>query len=581
MASLMRTVARAQAFPGLLFPRLTLRGVLLLLLFGVIVFMTAYPTVLMLVSSFQTNRPGQPITWGLEAWRTAMGDPALMAALGNTFFLALIRTALVTSLAIFFAWVVTRTDTPYRGTIEFILWLGFFFPMLPMVMGWILLLDPQYGVANALWQKVFGVPGPFDVYSYWGIVWCHLAFGTSIRFLLITPAFRAMDAVLEEAAHTSGADGPTTVRKIVIPILAPAIVAAVALGLIRALQSFETEMVLGIPVGIYVYSTKIWDYIHWEPPEYGPATALSTLFLVIIFTMVWAQRLILGRRDYTTISGKSYSARPLSLGRWRWVTFGVCATWIGVMILLPLAFLIMGTFMRLFGFFDVANPWTLRHWTSAFDDPIFVTSLRNTLMLGVGAALVGALFCAVVSYVLIRQRFRGRAAMDFLTWLPWALPGVLLGLALLWTFLGNPALRALYGTVYLLMLAIIVAELPLGTQILKASVMQISKELEDSAAMSGAPWLYTFRRIVIPLLAPAIIAVALIIFIAAVRDIPTIIFLASPQSRTLSLLMIDYIAGAQMEKAVVLGVFITGLILVAATIGRIALGRRLGPSGHG
>jgi iron(III) transport system permease protein len=579
MASLLRTVGRMQAMPAVLVPGISLRWVLLLLLFGVIIFITAYPTVLMFLSSFQTNRPGQPITWGLDAWRTALGDPALMAALGNTFLLAGVRTAIVTSLAIFFAWVVTRTDTPYKGAIEFVMWLGFFFPQLPMVMGWILMLDPQYGVLNTAWQKVFGVPGPFDIYSYAGIIWSHLAFGTSIRFLLITPAFRAMDASLEEAARTSGADGPTVLRRIIIPILAPAIVAAVALGFIKALQSFETEMVLGIPVNIYVYSTKIWDYIHWEPPEYGPATALSSLFLIIIFAMVWFQRLIIGRRDYTTITGRSYSARPHQLGRWRWVTFGICATWIGVMILLPLSFLIMGTFMRLFGFFDVANPWTTRHWITAFDDPIFVASLRNTLSLGLGAALVGALFFALVSYVLIRQRFAGRSAMDFLTWLPWALPGVLLGLALLWTFLGNPALRALYGTVYLLMLAIIVSELPLGTQILKASVMQISKELEESAALSGAAWLYTFRRIVIPLLAPAIIAVALIVFIAAVRDIPTIIFLASPQSRTLSLLMIDYIAGAQMEKAVVLGVFITGLILVAASVGRIALGRRLGPSG--
>jgi iron(III) transport system permease protein len=255
--------------------------------------------------------------------------------------------------------------------------------------------------------------------------------------------------------------------------------------------------------------------------------------------------------------------------------------WIGVMILLPLAFLLLGTFMRLFGFFDVADPWTLRHWASAFDDPIFMTSLRNTLLLGLGAGVVGALFAAVVSYVLVRQRFAGRGTMDFLTWLPWALPGVLLGLALLWTFLSTPFLRGLYGTIYLLILAIIIAELPLGTQVLKASVMQIHKELEESAAMSGAPWFYTFRRVVIPLLLPAILAVGLIIFIAAVRDIPNIIFLASPQSRTLSLLMLDYIAGAQMEKAVVLGVFITFLILIAAIAGRLLLGRQLGPSTRG
>lgn len=572
----MRTAVHIPAVPTVALPRVSARWLLLLLLFGVVVFLTAYPTLLMFLGSFETNRPGQPVTWGLDAWRTAFADPTLVGALGNTFGLAAVRTAIVTVVAIFFAWVVTRTDTPWKGAIEFTLWLGFFFPQLPLTLGWILMLDPQYGVVNTFLKDLFGLAeSPLDVYSYGGIVWTHLAYGTSIRFLLITPAFRAIDASMEEAARMSGASAPTALRRIVVPLLAPAILAAVALGFIKAIQSFETEMVLGIPVGIYVYSTKIWDYLHWEPSQYGPATALSSVFLLIIFGLVWAQRMALGRREYTTITGRSYSVRPASLGRWRWVTFGICMAWIVVMILLPLGFLLLGTFMRLFGFFDVENVWTVRHWTSAFDDPILLASLKNTLLLGAGAAVVGALFAALVSYVLVRVRFAGRGTLDFLTWLPWALPGVLLSLALLWTFLSTPGLRGLYGTIYILILAIVVAELPLGTQVLKASIMQLSKELEESAWMAGASWLYTLRRVVLPLLLPAILAVGLIIFIAAVRDIPTVIFLSSPQSRTLSLLMLDYIAGAQMERAVVLGVFITFLILVAAVAGRVMLGRWL------
>jgi iron(III) transport system permease protein len=572
----MRTAARLPAVPVVALPRVSARWLLLALLFVLVLFLTAYPTVLMFVSSFQTNRPGQSVVWGLDAWRTAFADPALLGALGNTFGLAAIRTGIVTVVAIFFAWVVTRTDTPWKGAIEFTLWLGFFFPQLPLTLGWILLLDPQYGVLNTSLKDLFGLTdSPFDIYSYGGIVWAHLAYGTSIRFLLITPAFRAMDAAMEEAARTSGASAPSALRRVVVPLLAPAILAAVALGFIKAIQSFEIEMVLGIPVGIFVYSTRIWDFIHWEPPQYGPATALSSVFLLIIFGLVWAQRLALGRRQYTTVTGRSYSVRPASLGRWRWVTFAVCMAWIVVMILLPLSFLLLGTFMRIFGFFDVENVWTLRHWGAAFDDPILVASLKNTLLLGVGAAVVGALFATLVSYVLVRMRFAARGALDFLTWLPWALPGVLLSLALLWTFLSTPGLRGLYGTIYILILAIVVSELPLGTQVLKASLMQVSRELEESAWMAGASWLYTVRRVVVPLLLPAILAVGLIIFIAAVRDIPTVIFLASPQSRTLSLLMLDYIAGAQMERAVVLGVFITFLILVAAVTGRVLLGRWL------
>ncbi|MBI2350384.1 MAG: hypothetical protein HYV00_02705, partial [Deltaproteobacteria bacterium] len=173
------------------------RFVPVLLLFGVIGFMTAYPLGQIFINSFRITRPGEPVVWGLQGWETAFTDPAITLALGNTFFLASVRTAITVGLAIFFAWVVTRTDTPFKGFIEFMLWLGYFFPTLPMTVGWMLLLDPDYGLLNKFLMGVFHLSNsPFNIYSYWGIIWAHLAFSTSIRFLLITPAFRAMDAAL-------------------------------------------------------------------------------------------------------------------------------------------------------------------------------------------------------------------------------------------------------------------------------------------------------------------------------------------------------------------------------------------------
>lgn len=579
----MSTIADPKSLTGgIQLPRISLQWVLLMLLLLAVAFMTLYPTVLIFLNSFQTSRPGaETVTWGLDNWQIAFRDQGLIIAIFNTFGLGLTRILIATVLAIFFAWVITRTDTPYKGFIEFMLWLGFFLPQLPMVMGWVLLFDPFYGMINVTLMNVFGLTSaPFDIYSYGGIIWAHVAYSTSIRFLLITPAFRAMDAALEEAARMSGSSTLGTLRRITIPILAPAIIAALALGLIKALQSFETELVLGLPAGIYVYSTRMYDYIRFEPPLYGPATAMSSLFLIAIFGLVWIQRLIIGRRNYTTVTGKSFSTRPTQLGRWRWVTFGICLAWIGVFIILPLVFLITGTFMRLFGFWDLPNVWTTQHWTSAFGDPIFLRSLGNTVLLGLGAAIGGAFICSIIGYVLVRAQFRGRGTLDFLAWLPWALPGVLLGLALLWVFLGNPALRIIYGTLWLLILAMIISELPLGTQVLKASNMQLGKELEESAWMSGASWIQSFRRVVMPMLAPAVMAVGLIVFISSVREIPTVIFLASSESRTLSLLMVDYIAGAQLERAVVLGVFITGLIIVAALVARFGLGMRMGAGSH-
>ncbi|MDH3444206.1 MAG: ABC transporter permease subunit, partial [Deltaproteobacteria bacterium] len=347
-------------------------------------------------------------------------------------------------------------------------------------------------------------------------------------------------------------------------------------GFIRSLESLEIEMVLGIPAGIYVVPTKIWDLIHWEPPLYGRATALCSIFLVFIFALIWLHRTVLRGKEFTTVTGRSYMVRTFSLGPWRWVSCAFCIGFILIMIMLPLATLVMGTFMEFFGNFDIEKTWTTHHWRSAFADPVFLRSLKNTLMLGFGGALVGTLLYALISYYIVRTRFPGRTTVDVLSWLPWALPGVLISLALLWTVLGSGGyIKLLYGTVGLLVLAIIIKEMPLGTQIIKASVLQISHELEEASKTSGAAWFTGFRRILLPLLKPTMLAVGIIVFISAARDIPTVIFLATHQSRTLSLLMLDYMAEANMEKAAVLGVFLVALIFAILMIGWFLGFRRL------
>src|SRR5215468_5996963 len=541
-------------------PKISWTWIPLALLVGVLILILAYPLGLLFVKSFVISRPGQPTVWAANGWVEAFTDVNLAVAIGNTFYLAFVRVIITSVLAIFFAWVVTRTDTPLRGFIEVALWLGFFLPLLPMTMGWILLLDPYYGLINKFLMKVFALSRPpFDIYSYGGIIWCHLAFSTSVRFLLMTPAFTAMDAALEDAARTSGSSNMGVLVRITVPILAPAILASTALGFIRSLESLEIELVLGIPAGIYVVPTKIWDYLHWEPPLYDRATALCSIFLLFVFFLIWLHRIFLRGKEFTTVSGRSYMVRVFPLGRWRWVTCAFSLLFILVMIVLPLATLMMGTFMEFFGNFDTEKVWTVHHWTAVFADPVFLRSLRNTLMLGLAAGIGGTLLYALISYVIVRTRLPGRGAIDILSWLPWALPGVLISLALLWAVLGSGEyVKLIYGTVSVLVLAIIIKEMPLGTQIIKAGVLQISNELEEASSAAGATML----------------AVGVIVFISAARDIPTVILLATNQSRTLSLLMLDYIADANKEKAAVLGVFLVFLIFALLLIGRLLGFRR-------
>ena len=240
---------------------------------------------------------------------------------------------------------------------------------------------------------------------------------------------------------------------------------------------------------------------------------------MVIFALIWIQRVLLGTRQYTTITGRGYQVQPQSLGSWRSVTrhlhaFHWCHD--------PASpgYAVDGNIHGGLGFFDLVKVWTTRHWTAAFNDPIFLRSLTNTVTLGLGASIYQVLsFICWFLMSIVRTQLPGRKFIDILSWLPWALPGVLISLALLWVVLGSGGLlRPLYGTIFLLVLAMIIKEMPLGSQIIKASVLQMSNELEEASFTSGASWVTTFRRIMIPLLTPTLSAVGIIVFIAAVRE---------------------------------------------------------------
>ena len=546
------------------------------ILFTVVAFLVLTPLVLLILNSFQIARPGQPIVWGLEGWVTAFTTPGIIKAMTNTFKLAITRQTIALALGCFFAWLIARTDLPMKGFLEFFFWIAFFLPALPETMGWILLLDPKYGLLNqAILSLGVFAQAPFNIYSFWGIVWAHLGGTVSIKVMLLTPAFRNLDAALEESSRISGASGWRTFFRIVVPVMMPAILVTTILGIIRSFEAFEIELVLGTPIGLQVYSTKIHELVTWEPPQFAPAMALSTVFLAILLLMVALQRRYIANKSYATLNGRGFSIRPMPLGRWRYPAFGLVLGFALIVTVVPTVLLVAGTFMKLFGFFNIAGAWTFDNWGATLSDPVLMRSLWNTVAIGLGSGVIGVFFYSLIAYVIVKTRHRGRGLLDFLSWLPWSIPGILLGVALLWTFLQTKIFLPIYGTIYLLMIAMVIKSMPFGTQVIKSVLLQLGHDLEEASKVCGGTWLDTFRRVVLPLTMPALITVGLVGFISAARDISTVVLLGSGQSRTLSLLMLDFAAGAEFEKATVVAVIIVGLVVGAALFAR-ALGGQVG-----
>jgi len=574
-SDVMEQVATYERPSRLLWRSLSLPSWPMIALLVVVGFLVLTPLFLMILNSFQTARPGQPIVWGLDGWVKAFSTPGIVKAMTNTFTLAITRQAIALLIGAFFAWLIARTDIPMKGTLEFLFWLSFFLPSLPETMGWILLLDPKYGLLNqALMGIGFSQP-LFNIYSFWGIVWAHMGGSVSIKVMLLAPAFRNLDAAFEEASKISGASGWHTFFHIVIPVMMPAILVTTILGVIRALEAFEIELLLGTPIGFQVYSTKIHELVTWEPPQFAPAMALSTVFLGVLLLMVALQRRYISQRNYETVTGRGFSVRPSPLGRWRYPAFALVLFFAVIVTIVPTVLLLIGTFMKLFGFFNIAEPWTLDNWRATLDDSVLLRSLWNTVLIGVGSGLIGVLFFALIAYMIVKTKHAGRWLLDFLSWLPWSIPGILLGMALLWTFLQTKIFLPIYGTIYLLMIAMVIKSMPFGTQVIKSVLIQLGSDLEEASKVCGGTWFQTFRRVILPLTMPALITVGLIGFISAARDISTVVLLGSGSSRTLSLLMLDFAAGAEFEKATVVAVMIVGLVVGAALIAR-TLGGKLG-----
>jgi iron(III) transport system permease protein len=276
---------------------------------------------------------------------------------------------------------------------------------------------------------------------------------------------------------------------------------------------------------------------------------------------------------YRTMTGRGFSTRASTLGPWRYPAFISVLLLALICTVVPMVVLVMGTFMTAFGYFDIPRPWTFDNWRRVLADPLLIKSLQNTLVVGLGAAAIGVAFYSLVAYVIVKTKFAGRHAMDLLSWLPWAIPGILMGLALLWTVFQTRFLLPIYGTVWILVLALIIKSMPLGVQLLKSVLMQFGDELEEASRIAGGSWLQTYRRVVIPLLLPTIIIAGLVSFMSAARDISTVVLLGSSESRTLALLMLDFGYGGQFEKGTVVAVITVILVIVAAVLARIVGGQ--------
>jgi iron(III) transport system permease protein len=525
-------------------------------------FLTLYPMAMLLYGSLHSTPPGMAGEFNLDGY-ASLATAENLQALVNTVLLSLVKTVLSLSLAILLAWIVARTDTPGRGVLEALITLPFFIPPILTATAWAMLGNAQVGTINLVWRWITGSDGTLvDVFSYGGIVWHMMQYSTPFIFLFVVDAFRAMDPSLEESSRMSGASRWQTFWRITFGLMLPITTSAFLLSFIRGMESFESAVFFGTPVGIKVLTTQIFDLITQRAqPDYQSATAMGFAGLALMFLLLLVQSRLLRGRSYTTVTGKAYSPTVMRLGWMRWVTFAICVTFFTLTVALPVGQLLLSSFFQFFGFYQL-DMLTLEHYRNVWENRQFWGAFGNTMLLGFLGATATMVLGGIIAYITTRTTWRGRRLIDVLAWLPWMMPGMVLGIGFLWGFAILPHAIPIYGTLWALLLAYIALGTPVAVRVTSGAYAQIARDIEECSRVHGAGWWQTLGRILVALAWPAFAVGWVLIFFGIMRELSASILLYVPDTEVLSVVMLKMWSGGKPEDVSVIGLVMLVMVLV-------------------
>jgi iron(III) transport system permease protein len=514
-----------------------------------------------------------PGDFTIDNFVEAYGHLNILRLFGNSLIYAFGSSLLAFVLGALIAWVVERTDAPLRGFFHNLAIVSFAVPGLLMAMSWTLVMSPNIGWANALLQDWFGLTkAPFNVYTMTGMIWVLGSHSFPLAYMLMGPAFRVLDIRMEEAAVVAGANNYQLASRVTFPLLRPAMLSTLMLLFIRGIESFDVPRIIGMPARIPVFTTEIQDATSSVPPELGTAASLSmTLLVVCLLSIFFYRRATADADAYATVGAKGYIATPVRLGKWRWPIGGGTLLLFSVMLGLPLFTLFWQSF-----FHNAAAPSIARLATANWDNyrylftyPVFREAAFDSISLGAMGASIVCLLMFVIAWISQRSRMRFSWLIDALAFTPIAIPSVIVGASVLFAYLILPI--PVYDTIWILLIAYVTLFMPYGMRFASGGLAQISRELEEVAEISGANLLQTFRRVLLPLLAPVLIACWLYVFVLCVRELAASIFLAGATTHVLGTVSLTlWEGGGSLGAVCALGVVeVIPLVIIVAVMRRL------------
>jgi iron(III) transport system permease protein len=524
------------------------------------------PVAILIQGSLAVPAPGgAPAGWTFEHYGKLLSRD-LLPLVRNSVVFAAAATAISLLVGGVLAWLVERTNTPLKWLAYLTTLVSMGTPYVLYVTAWLFLFG-RAGPFNDLYRTIAGSSGAFfNVYSLAGMIAIEGFLWSPLAFLLLAATFRASNADMEEAARMSGAGILDTVWRISLPIATPAIAALALFVFIRNIEAFEVPALVGLPGDVRVLTTDIYMSLKAVPPDLGHASAFSTILLVVVAVLLQVYgRLSRHAERFHSITGKGFRPRPLDLGPWRLAGAALVLLNLVLVLALPLAglaWIATQRFVRPIRW-DALGAATLDHFRAVFASPVYVELVINTLLAAGGAAAIVVAVAVVAGWMAARRHPFGQA-IDHLMTMPLVFPGIVLGVAVLQVALRLPV--PIYGTLWVIVMAFVIRYLPYGMRYAYAGTLQVHKELEEAASVSGASPFTNLRRIVTPLVSPALLSAALFIFLLGAKELTMAILLASPGSQTLAVAMFDLWVNGQGGELAALGLVWTAVMSLVASL---------------
>jgi len=543
----------------------------------VLAYLSLFPTAMLFYGSFTTAPLGEKGEFSLANYITAYTDPETFTLLLDSFVFAAGASFLSLALALALAWITVRTNAPWKGVFELTAIIPNIFPPILIAIAWTLLLSPSVGLLNAALKFALGLSeSPLNIYSMPGLIFVEGLILTPLAFLIISAALRGMDPALEESARTLGSTQFTIVRRITLPLMRPAILAAGTLNFVRALESFDTPAIIALPARIEVFTTKIYrEALAAYPPDYNLAATYGVSLLAIALAFVALYRRFTSRVEtFATVTGKGYRQHTIDLGAWKFAASAGALAILTLIVVLPVMMLFLISILPYYHVpsVETLKLATLKHYVYIFENDRMYRAIGNSLFLAIVGATVAMFLAALVGYITVKTKVFGRGLLESLTFLPWAFPSTALAIGLLWTYVQMPV--PIYGTIWILLIAYVTRFLPYGLRSVSSTIVQIHKELEEASQVCGGGFWSTLRRILFPLMRPGLIAGWILLATIFMREFSLSLFLYTPEAEPVGPLLyylwLDGLTGPLGALGILVSAVSAVLVAVAYRFSRVS-----------